>query len=228
MMTDKEMNTGKWITAAASLLAFMGIGVVDPLLPSIAESIGASHSQVEMLFTAYIFTMAIMMIPIGIVAGKMGDKKLIVIGLFIVTIFALLCSLSDTIGALSIFRAGWGFGNSMFMATAMTMLIALSETPGHAIGIYEASMGLGMAFGPLLGGILGNISWRYPFFATACLIFIAFLLILFKVKEPKKVAPAPTEKMRLLSSKCSICSNIGHFYKLLLVGCFIIIVSLQF
>ncbi len=49
-------------------------------------------------------------------------------------------------------------------------------------------------FGPLLGGILGNISWRYPFFATACLIFIAFLLILFKVKEPKKVAPAPTEK----------------------------------
>lgn len=86
MMTDKEMNTGKWITAAASLLAFMGIGVVDPLLPSIAESIGASHSQVEMLFTAYIFTMAIMMIPIGIVAGKMGDKKLIVIGLFIVTI----------------------------------------------------------------------------------------------------------------------------------------------
>ncbi len=74
MMTDKEMNTGKWITAAASLLAFMGIGVVDPLLPSIAESIGASHSQVEMLFTAYIFTMAIMMIPIGIVAGKMGIK----------------------------------------------------------------------------------------------------------------------------------------------------------
>ncbi|EKL0520050.1 multidrug efflux MFS transporter MdrL [Listeria monocytogenes] len=194
MMTDKEMNTGKWITAAASLLAFMGIGVVDPLLPSIAESIGASHSQVEMLFTAYIFTMAIMIIPIGIVAGKLGDKKLIVIGLFIVTIFALLCGLSDTIGALSIFRAGWGFGNSMFMATAMTMLIALSETPGHAIGIYEASMGLGMAFGPLLGGILGNISWRYPFFATSCLIFIAFLLILFKVKEPKKVAPAPTEK----------------------------------
>lgn len=56
-----------------------------------------------MLFTAYIFTMAIMMIPIGIVAGKLGDKKLIVIGLFIVTIFALLCGLSDTIGALSIF-----------------------------------------------------------------------------------------------------------------------------
>lgn len=60
----------------------MGIGIVDPILPSIASSIGATHSQVEMLFTAYIFTMAIMMIPIGIVASKVGDKKLIVSGLF--------------------------------------------------------------------------------------------------------------------------------------------------
>lgn len=188
-MIEKNPNqneTAKWITAAGCLLAFMGIGVVDPLLPSIAASIGASHSQVEMLFTAYIFTMAIMMIPIGIIANKVGDKKLIVTGLFVVTIFALLCGFSNSIGALSLFRAGWGFGNSMFLATAMTMLIALSKTPGHAIGLYEAAMGLGMAFGPLLGGILGNESWRFPFFATAGLIFIAFLLILFKVKAPKQ------------------------------------------
>lgn len=181
-----QNGVAKWITAAGCLLAFMGIGVVDPLLPSIAASIGASHSQVEMLFTAYIFTMAIMMIPIGIIANKIGDKKLIVTGLFVVTIFALLCGFSNSIGALSIFRAGWGFGNSMFLATAMTMLISLSRTPGHAIGLYEAAMGLGMAFGPLLGGVLGNESWRFPFFATAGLIFIAFLLILLKVKEPEK------------------------------------------
>lgn len=57
MMTDKEMNTGKWITAAASLLAFMGIGVVDPLLPSIAESIGgislASRNVIHRLYFYY-------------------------------------------------------------------------------------------------------------------------------------------------------------------------------
>ncbi|WP_099221248.1 MFS transporter [Listeria costaricensis] len=197
MLTEKEKNFGKWVTVLASLLAFMGIGIVDPLLPSIAESIGATHSQVEMLFTSYIFTMAVMMIPIGIVASKVGDKRLIVTGLFVVTVFALLCGFSNSIGALSIFRAGWGFGNSMFLATAMTMLIGLSSTPGHAIGLYESAMGLGMAFGPLVGGILGNFSWRYPFYATACLIFLAGLLILLKVKEPKKaVVPdkAKTER----------------------------------
>lgn len=186
MLTEKQKAAGKWITAAASLLAFMGIGIVDPILPSIAESIGATHSQVELLFTSYIFVMAIMMIPLGIVASKVGDKQLIVAGLAIVTVFALLCGFSNSITGLSIFRAGWGFGNSMFLATAMTMLIALSHTPSHAIGLYESAMGLGMAFGPLLGGVLGNLSWRYPFFATATLIFIACLLVLFKVKAPAK------------------------------------------
>ncbi|EUJ33222.1 multidrug resistance efflux transporter [Listeria floridensis FSL S10-1187] len=193
MLTDKQKAAGKWITAAASLLAFMGIGIVDPILPSIAESIGATHSQVEMLFTSYIFVMAVMMIPIGIVASKVGDKRLIVTGLAIVTVFALLCGFSNSIAGLSLFRAGWGFGNSMFLATAMTMLIALSHTPSHAIGLYESAMGLGMAFGPLLGGVLGNLSWRYPFFATATLIFIACLLVLFKVKAPAQEKTAKKE-----------------------------------
>ncbi len=61
----------------------------------------------------------------------------------------------------------------------MTMLIALSETPGHAIGIYEASMGLGMAFGPLLGGILGNISWRYPFFCDSLSNFLSHFYLFY-------------------------------------------------
>lgn len=51
----------------------------------------------------------------------------------------------------------------MFFATAMTLLIALSKEVHEAVGLYEAAIGLGMAGGPLLGGILGGHSWRYPF-----------------------------------------------------------------
>ena len=77
------------------------------------------------------------------------------------------------------FRAGWGLGNAMFFATAMTLLIALSKEVHEAVGLYEAAIGLGMAGGPLLGGILGGHSWRYPFFATSILIFLAFILVFF-------------------------------------------------
>ncbi len=182
---DKKAKA-KYITVFATFLAFMGIGVVDPLLPTIAKSIGASSWQIEMLFTAYIFTMAIMMIPVGLLATKLGNKRLMAMGLGVVTIFSLLCALSGSIAELSIFRAGWGLGNAMFFATAMVLLIAFSDKANKAIGMYEAAIGLGMACGPLLGGVLGEESWRYPFAATCCLIFIAFLLVKFLVYEPKE------------------------------------------
>ncbi|MBN8209625.1 MFS transporter [Bacillus sp. NTK071] len=184
MINEKKFTKARWITIAATFLAFMGIGIVDPILPTIAEQIGANHWQVEMLFTAYILTMSLMMIPAGIFASRFGDKRMMVFGLFIVTVFALLCALSNGIASLSIFRAGWGFGNSMFFATAMTLLIALSKDPQKAVGYYEAAIGLGMAGGPLVGGILGGYSWRFPFFATSILILAAFCLVLFFVFEP--------------------------------------------
>ncbi|KOO46368.1 MFS transporter [Priestia koreensis] len=188
----------KWITVFATFLAFMGIGVVDPILPEIAKQIGATHWQVEMLFTAYIFTMAIMMIPAGLLAAKFGDKKLMVVGLAIVSVFAISCGLSNTIPELSIFRAGWGLGNSLFFATAMTLLIALSGEVKSAVGLYEAAIGLGMAGGPLLGGVLGAHSWRFPFFATGVLIVLAFILVTVFVKQPQsaeKRKPATIKDM---------------------------------
>jgi hypothetical protein len=86
-MEERNFARARLITVFAPFLAFMGIGVVDPILPVIVEQIGASHWQVEMLFTAYIFIMSVMMIPAGILASRAGDKRLMVAGLIVVTIF---------------------------------------------------------------------------------------------------------------------------------------------
>ncbi|WP_195574555.1 MFS transporter [Paenibacillus sp. 1001270B_150601_E10] len=207
MLTEAQKSRGRKITIFATFLAFMGIGIVDPLLPIIAEQLGANHAQVEMLFTAYIFTMAIMMLPVGMLVSKVGDKRMMVIGMAIVTVFALLCGFSNSILELSLFRAGWGLGNSMFFATAMTLLISLSPTVSGAVGAYEAAIGLGMAGGPLVGGLLSS-SWRYPFMMTGVLIFIAFILVLSLVKTPeihhkgvKRKAAGFKELAHLLSYK---------------------------
>jgi MFS family permease len=204
-LTESKKRNARIITVFATFLAFMGIGVVDPILPSIAEQIGASHWQVEMLFSSYIFMMAIMMLPAGLLAGKFGDKPMMVTGLVIVTIFALLCGFSGTIAELSIYRAGWGLGNSFFFATAMTLLIALSSEVGAAVGLYEAAIGLGMAGGPLVGGILGGYTWRYPFIATGLLIFVAFILVSFFVKAP------PSKQKR----KTAGIREMGHLFSYL-------------
>lgn len=199
-LKPNNRKRARLITVLATFFAFMGIGVVDPILPVIAEQIHATHWQVEMLFTAYIFTMAIMMLPSGILAVRLGDKKLMLIGLAIVTVFSLLCAMSSSIVGLSWFRAGWGLGNSMFFATAMTLLVALSDEVSGAVGMYEAAIGLGMAGGPLVGGLLGGFAWNYPFFATSFFIFCALLLVIFFVHEPSKKQERQTAGLKELLS----------------------------
>ena len=65
-------NLAQKVTVFATFLAFMGMGVVDPILPDIAQHLGATSWQVELLFTTYIFMMALIMIPAGMLASKWG------------------------------------------------------------------------------------------------------------------------------------------------------------
>src|SRR4029077_4534934 len=72
------------------------------------------------------------------------------------------------------FRAGWGLGNALFIATSLAVIVAsASGGVAGAVVPYGAALGLGIAAGPLLGGLLGDISWRGPFFGVAVLMAIA-------------------------------------------------------
>ncbi|XPV68420.1 MAG: MFS transporter [Halarcobacter sp.] len=181
----KNKKLGRNITILAVFLAFMGMGVVDPILPDIAKKLGANHWQIEMLFSSYILMMAFMMLPAGILATKFGDKNIMVIGLGSVALFSTLCAFSGSILDLSLFRAGWGFSNALFFSTALIILIVLSDEYHEAVGYFEGSIGIGISAGPLLGGFLGEHSWRYPFLATGLLALCAFFAVLFFVKVPK-------------------------------------------
>ncbi|MBX5466777.1 MAG: MFS transporter [Firmicutes bacterium] len=165
----------------------MGIGVVDPILPLIGRSMGASPAQVEWLFTSYIAIMAVAMLLSGVVGTRLGGKRTLMLGLGLVVVFATCSGLSPSISVLALFRAGWGLGNAFFTSTALSIIVGLSSSGmGAAITLYEAALGLGIASGPLLGGFLGSLSWRYPFFGTASLMAIGFLLTLTLVREPAR------------------------------------------
>ena len=164
-----------WAVAFACVIAFMGIGLVDPILKPIAESLDASPSQVSLLFTSYMAVMGLAMLITGAVSSRIGAKRTLLVGLVvIIVVFSTLAGLSDTIGAIVAFRAGWGLGNALFIATALATIVnAASGSVGQAIILYEAALGVGIAAGPLVGGELGSISWRGPFFGVAVLMTIA-------------------------------------------------------
>jgi MFS family permease len=182
-----------WATAFATLVAFMGIGVVDPLLSLIGKSMGATSAQVEWLFTSYIAIMAVTMLISGVLSTRLGGRKVMLLGLSLVVVFAALSGLAQNIPSLAVFRAGWGLGNAFFTSTALSVIVgASSGGMAAAITLYEAALGLGIASGPLLGGFLGSISWRLPFFGTSTLMCIAVLCTFFLVHEPKQKEPPRT------------------------------------
>ena len=70
-----------WAVAFACVVAFMGIGLVDPILPAIAESLQASPFQTELLFTSYLAVTGLAMLVTSWISSRIGAKKTLLIGL---------------------------------------------------------------------------------------------------------------------------------------------------
>jgi ACDE family multidrug resistance protein len=183
-----------WAVALACVISFMGIGLVDPILPALKDQLNASPSQVELLFTSYLVVTAVMMLVTGWVSSRIGAKRTLITGLLLVVIFAALAGASSSIGEIVGFRAGWGLGNALFIATSLSVIVA-SASGGFAgaIILYESALGLGIATGPLLGGLLGNVSWRGPFFGVSVLMAIS--LVATTVLLPPTPPPARRESI---------------------------------
>lgn len=182
-----------WAVAFASVVAFMGIGLVDPILPAIAESLQASPAQTELLFTSYLLITGLAMLITSWVSSRIGAKATLLTGLALIVAFALACALSGDVTAVIGFRAGWGLGNALFISTALATIVgSASGGSAAAIVLYEAALGLGIAIGPLVGGLLGEVSWRGPFFGVVALMAIGFVAVLTLLRGPvEKRQPVP-------------------------------------
>jgi MFS transporter, ACDE family, multidrug resistance protein len=210
-----------WAVAFACVIAFMGIGLVDPILKPIADELGASPSQVSLLFTSYMAVMGVAMLITGVVSSRIGAKRTLMVGLLLIIVFSALAGASDTVGAIVGFRAGWGLGNALFIATALsTIVLSARGSTAQAIILFEASLGLGIAAGPIVGGQLGSISWRAPFFGVAVLMFVALAATTFFLPttppSPRKTSLAdPFKALRfpglLTIAVTALFYNMGFF-----------------
>jgi len=128
--------------------------------------------------------MALGMIPAVIATGRFGYKKILSAGVTVVAVAAILASMSTGIGQLAALRGLWGLGNAMFFATAMVLLVSLARDREWVVELFETCVGLGFAVGPLIGGLLGQISWRVPFFVCGAFMVVALVVSLTRLKDP--------------------------------------------
>jgi MFS family permease len=165
-----------WAVALACVVSFMGIGLVDPILPALSKQLHANPSSVELLFTSYLVVTAVAMLVTGWVSSRIGSRRTLIAGLTLIVVFSALAGSSHSISQIIGFRAGWGLGNALFIATSLAVIVgSASGGFGGAIILYETALGVGIAFGPLIGGELGAISWRGPFYGVTVLMGIALV-----------------------------------------------------
>src|ERR1700748_741149 len=207
--------------AFACVVSFMGIGLVDPILPAISHELHASPSEVTLLFTSYLVVTAVAMLITNWVSSRLGAKTTLIAGLILIVLFSAAAGASPGINAIIGFRAGWGVGNALFIATSLAVIVA-SASGGFAgaIVLYETALGVGIAIGPLLGGTLGEISWRGPFYGVAVLMAIALIATVVLVEKTPKPAhttslAAPFKALRhrglLTMALTALCYNWGFF-----------------
>ena len=173
--------------AFACVIAFMGIGLVDPILKPIADQLDATPSQVSLLFTSYMAVMGVAMLLTGVISSRWGREAHPAGG-----------ARPDhrLLGARR--RVGLDRRHRRLPGRLGLRQRPLHrDRPGHhrdlargstaqAVILFEAALGLGIATGPLLGGALGSISWRAPFFGVAVLMTIALVATAFLL--PKNAA----------------------------------------
>ncbi len=210
-----------WVLAFAAMVSFMGIGLVDPILKPIAANLGATPSQVSLLFTSYLLVTAFAMLITSFFSSRLGGRTTLIIGLCVIILFSSLAGTSTSVAELVGWRAGWGFGNALFIATCLAAIIAVARGGAEkAITLYEAALGVGISVGPLLGAFLGTIGWRLPFFGVAVLMALALVAISLFLKDRVQVAhrvplSAPLKALGhgglLIMGICALLYNGGFF-----------------
>ncbi|WP_010304902.1 multidrug efflux MFS transporter NorA [Kurthia senegalensis] len=169
-------------------IAFLGIGLVIPVLPTLMNELNISGQVVGYLTAAFALTQLIASPLAGKAADKFGRKRMIVLGLFIFGLSELLFGFGKTIDVLFISRILGGL-SAAFMMPAVTAFIAdiTDETSRpKALGYMSAAINTGFIIGPGIGGFLAEIGTRVPFYSAGVLGLVAALCSTILLREPER------------------------------------------
>ncbi|MGD2268891.1 MAG: MFS transporter [Desulfobacterales bacterium] len=159
-----------------------GVGIVVPLLPVYAHSLGAGGLFIGMIFGAFSLSRTILLPFFGRISDKKGRRPLIVPGLFAYTLISIAFLFSDSVNSLIIIRFLQGAASAMLMPVIQAYVgdITPSGREGFIMGVFNMSLFLGLSIGPALGGVIHDrFNLSAAFISMGALSLIGFLLSYF-------------------------------------------------
>jgi len=177
---------------AGTFMLLIDVTIVNVALPDIATSLGTSFDQLQWVVDIYALALAALVLGAGSLADLYGRRRLYLGGLVVFALSSLACGLAPNAGLLIVARAVQGIGAAAMFSTTIALLNAIyrGRDRGTAFGIWGAVVGAAAAAGPILGGLLTGVSWRWIFLVNLPISLFAVLLTL-KVVEESKQSGAP-------------------------------------
>ena len=188
------------VILAAILIDSMGFGIIMPVMPRLLVSLThASLSDAARIAGWLMGVFAAMQFLFGPVIGGLGDhfgrRPVLLLSMFAFGVDYLVMGFSPTLSWLFVSRALAGIAGAIFVpATAYVADVTPHERRAQSFGLVGAAFGLGFVIGPGVGGLLGHLGERAPFFASAALAIANSIVGFFLLPES-----LPTDRRRAFS-----------------------------
>jgi len=194
------------ICCMSLLIVSLDNTALNVALPSMQRELHATTSGLQWSIDAYTLVLASLLMLAGSTADRIGRKRVFMTGLVLFSIGSLLCSLAPNLELLVVFRMVQAVGGSMLNPVAMSIITNTftdSRERARAIGVWGAVVGISMAAGPLVGGLLvESVGWRSIFWVNLPVGLAALLLTLRFVPEsraPRARRPDPVGQLLVIT-----------------------------
>ncbi len=189
----QSRESRRWLVLVTCCLSVAVTGInlsmVNVALPSIKRELDASVSGLQWTVSAYSLAMACLLLLSGSMADRFGRRRVFQVGLVLFALGSLSASLAPGIGWLIASTAVQGVGGSMLNPVALSIVVGVFTDPkerARAIGVWGSAIGITIAVGPVLGGLLvDRLSWRSVFGISVPIALVALVLTRLVVPESK-------------------------------------------
>jgi EmrB/QacA subfamily drug resistance transporter len=186
-------STTKWWTlglvSVATFMLLLDITVVNTALPAIEADLNASFTDLQWVVDAYTLTLAAVVLTAGSLADRLGRRRVFAAGLALFSVASLVAGLAPDPTFLNIARGVQGIGGAAMFAVSLALIaqeFPAGRERGMAMGVYGATIGLAVAFGPLVGGaIVDGLGWEWIFFLNVPIGVAAIAITYARVRESR-------------------------------------------
>ncbi|WP_256107488.1 MFS transporter, partial [Streptomyces sp. ODS05-4] len=182
-------------TVLGSTMALLDSTVVNVALPHIGDDLDADLRQLQWVVTAYVLTLASLILVGGALSDRLGRRRVFVVGIVWFAVASLLCGVAPDAGLLIGARALQGVGGALLTPGSLALIQAVfhPDDRARAVGVWSGLGGVGAAVGPFLGGwLVDGPGWRWVFLLNIPLAAVCVPIALRYVPESRVEAATGT------------------------------------